>query len=288
MANHSRMRFLAQFENAGERCLFLGGQSLGLLAVVAAVVRLQSTMLGLVATGCGLSAMLALSVRQETKRGRAAQLMAAAVALIAAVAAIAQGSDMREARVPQAPHAALEKAAPLVLPPASRASLPAAAGPVKAEKDALPGSIDGYVRPVSDGSNDEYEPATHVAGVQFPDLGDGNPFESVAMSKKEAAAFNKLYKAFWANQKALQEQLSVGEIDTIQYNASLAETSDELMVELVAVLGQERTDLLTQELVRYYQKMAMNPAAAAAKFKRDEVENSDLVKATQHLVPIEN
>jgi hypothetical protein len=254
---------------------------LGALAcIVAAVFFISGPIVGTAVSGSACAALLALSVPSQEKKVRVVQVLAASTSLVVAVMLIFGSHDER--RVPTT--ASAEAARHPALSPAAT-HVPAKSGAQTAEA-VVPHTV-GEVQAVPQVVAESRSPmAKDLAGVDLPDLGDGKPFEAVAMTQQEMDTFVRLYVRFWDTQKKLQAAVASKSLSHDEYLQKLQELGDESTAELESVMGAERVGILTQELARYLSRMQMeiaNGNAQAVQFSAKDME-SVLVKALQPLV----
>lgn len=255
-------------ERAVERGIRLALQLAGLVCVFLAF-RVPSP-LGIPVAGAGCSAILTLALPGTDRRRRLLQIFAASIALIVAVILLVEGPDSL-AKVPVEPTPSSHVVGEMTPPPAVvEQGAPPPAPPLVTPKATEQAE-----------SDDTTELAVDVGGVKLPDLGDGNPFEKVAMTQKEMNVFVDAFVEFWSLQKELQGALSRGELSNAQYLEKVVEAGNKGKAELDALMGPERVALLTTELQRYMGTMMMNMD------KFDEISEEDLrnqlFAAVQHL-----
>lgn len=227
--------------------------------------------LGIAVAGSGCSALLTLAIAGTDKRRRLVQILAASVALVVAVVLLVESRrSANDPRVPVDPPAHVT--GKVVSPPAT----PGKVAPKARELAASAGaSSDGIAS-----SNAGDRPAEDVGGVKLPDLGEGNPFEKVAMTQAEMDVFVDAYVEFWSGQKELLDAYSRGELSYSDYFDKVMQEADQAKVQIEGVMGTERVAILTTELQRYLGSMAMN--MGKVNFSEEEL-RSQLVTAVQHL-----
>jgi hypothetical protein len=98
--------------------------------------------------------------------------------------------------------------------------------------------------------------------VALPDLGDGVPFESVAMTPEEAQALVSLVREYSETQRNLEARRERGEIAHGEMIATLIQRGNELQAELVTLMGEERVAILGEEIRRYAVSLATHPEGA--------------------------
>jgi hypothetical protein len=248
-----------QYENVFERVLYLAIQIVATGCIVYAFLVPLPSPLGVAAAGSAASAALGMALRQDSKRGRLVQVLAALVALTTSSMLLLEGHARREqvAEPPQTQSRATSSVSrsgtlPTSLPdvepsaPATPPSLPAAAH-------------EEAVAPISEGREGEHDLAAgDVDGMKLPDLGEGNPFTNVAMTKKEVDAFIALYLRFVDVMKELQGKYARGEMAFDEFSSEMTRRSDQLTAELETLMGEERVAILIDELSRYYSQFALN------------------------------
>jgi hypothetical protein len=278
------LRFIDEYGAAGGKLLHIGMQLAALACIALSFFVPSPYDFGALVSGS--SALLGMAFRHERRRGHIVQTMAAALALLAAVGLLVQGAGRSE----RVPTAADEPERETELAPSPGGSHPqrtvdrAAAPPelpeAPAREMASPAPVITARGAVSDGTADELKPAKSFGGLELPDLGEGTPFAAVAMTEGEMKLFEQLYQDFFAQQKSLMQQLSAGEIQYETYRDELVRLGDEVMAELQAAMGPERVEILTEELGRYYSRLAMNPNKVEDK---EAWKASDAFGAVEHL-----
>lgn len=245
------------YRSAPEALVYISLQTAAVACVVLAYWLPSPIGVAVAAAGCSAALGLALP-RRDDWRGQLTQVGAAVVALIVAAVLLAEGQKANSSQLtpPSQSKVADGAAAQVSEPPPTmvRSDQPdlEASEPATPE---TPGS--SYVAPVSNGT-DEFTPATEIGGVKLPDMGDGNPFATVDMSAAEMKEFEQLFIRLTADQKALQAKYRNDELSYDDFAEQLQERTDATTAALEAVMGEERVTILTQELARYYQKLAMN------------------------------
>jgi hypothetical protein len=237
---------------AGVACVFLAYSVPGTAGMAVAVA------------GCSATLGVAMP-RREGWKARYTQVGASVTALIVAAMLLVEGPSAGSTKLTPAtaqpefnePSAEVEQEDHSASP---TRSAPPTIEPSAADERVKNQDTDmfpTYVPPQSTGSG-ELELAEEIGGVKLPDLGDGNPFATVNMTKAEMQAFEQLYVDLVTAQKELQASYQEGEIGYDDFAEKLEEHTAHAMAELEALMGAQRLEILTQELARYYQKLALN------------------------------
>lgn len=223
---------------------------------------------------------LGLGVRHPEAKGRFVQLTSAVVALIAVSMLFVEGRAARGPVVTAEREPIVAVSKPVVAGGHEPPELKASPAPVVAGNDDWPPSPAAAA--ASTGAPGEHEPAGDFAGVPLPDMGEGTPFEKVAMTKVEMKLFEQLFLEFWSSQRELQDRMKRGELDLDAYQSVLKERGDALSAELEAAMGKERVGILLDELNRYYLQLALSDSTP--EIDSDKLAESDIYQKFNHLV----
>jgi hypothetical protein len=244
-----------RYQSAPEALVYIAMQTAGVVCVVLAFGLPSPIGAAVAVSGC--SAVLGMALPRRDWRGRFTQIGASFTALVVAAILIVERPDTKATPPAEASAKPTEANLEPALDPSPQAAV-RNRPTVQAPED--PASPDTELpEPLSARNESEHsEPATTIGGVELPDLGDGNPFTSVNMNRSEMDAFEQLFGDYMSKQSKLKEQYQNGEISYDEFSQLQQEYADTNTAELEAIMGPTRVKILTEELARYYQKLALN------------------------------